>query len=73
MCSSTKQKIELPNMLPCNSCGGKELYFESNRPEGRVADLWRVICSCGCASKQWSVSQGAAVRAWNRYMSQGHE
>lgn len=61
---------ELPEILPCASCGGRNQHIESSRPEGRVADIWRVTCPCGGASAMWSVSKSAAVRLWNRYMSE---
>jgi hypothetical protein len=31
--------------------------------------LWRVECPCEKAPTQWSVSKTAAVRLWNRYMT----
>ena len=53
------EQDELLEMLPCSHC----------RPEGRTADLWRVECPCEKAPTQWSVSKTAAVRLWNRYMT----
>ena len=44
-------------------------HLVSCRPEGRTADLWRVECPCEKAPTQWSVSKTAAVRLWNRYMT----
>lgn len=55
---------------PCLICGKTQVTFESKRPEGRLNDVWRVVCSCGQTSRQWSVSQGAAARAWNRNLAQ---
>lgn len=55
---------------PCLICGKTKVTFESKRPEGRLNDVWRVVCSCGQTSRQWSVSQGAAARAWNRTLAQ---
>ncbi|MDD4701833.1 MAG: hypothetical protein PHI96_06385 [Desulfovibrio sp.] len=28
-----------------------------------------MVCSCGQTSQQWSVSQAAAIRAWNRNLA----
>ena len=33
----------------------------------------RVVCACGQTSQQWSVSQGAAIRAWNRNLAQEND
>ena len=55
---------------PCLSCGGTDVHLESMRPDGRTSDVWRAVCSCGETAKQWSVSQGAAIRAWNRNLAQ---
>ena len=62
-------ETELPEILPCSSCGGTEQRIESFRPEGRTVDVWRVVCSCGSSPAQWSVSKPAAIRLWNRYMT----
>jgi hypothetical protein len=32
-----------------------------------------VVCACGQTSQQWSVSQGAAIRAWNRNLAQEND
>lgn len=37
---------------------------------GDGQEVWRVVCACGQTSQQWSVSQGAAIRAWNRNLAQ---
>ena len=60
-----------PNLIQaCLVCGKKDARFEGLRLEGRQSDVWRVICcSCGQTVLQWSVSQGAAVRAWNRNLA----
>ena len=54
---------------PCLACGGHDVHLESMRPPGRREDVWRVVCACGQTSQQWSVSQGAAIRAWNRNLA----
>lgn len=61
---------EAPEILPCASCGSTVQRIEASRPEGRVADVYRVVCSCGGASAMWSVSKPAAARLWNRYMAE---
>ena len=61
---------ERPEIFICASCGGSGQYLESSRPEGRIADVWRVVCPCGLASAMWSVSKSDAVRLWNSYMSE---
>lgn len=65
-----KIELEIPETLPCASCGGKSQHLEATRPEGRMADVYRVACACGGASAMWAVSKSAAVRLWNRYMSE---
>jgi hypothetical protein len=61
---------DMPDVLPCASCGKIPMAIESSRPEGRTKDIFRVTCDCGCASlSMWSVSKGAAVRHWNYYMT----
>lgn len=52
----------LPETLPCAECGKTEQHLESTTPEGRRAEVWRVVCVCGNASAQWSVSKPAAIR-----------
>lgn len=60
---------ELLEMLPCSHCKNEKPHLVSCRPEGRITDLWRVECPCEQAPTQWSVSKTAAVRLWNRYMT----
>lgn len=60
---------ELLEMLPCSHCKNAKPRLVSCRPEGRITDLWRVECPCEHAPTQWSVSKIAAVRLWNRYMT----
>ncbi len=63
---------DLDLIQPCLVCGRKDVHFEAVRLEGRKEDVWRVVCaSCGQTSLQWSVSQGAAIRAWNRNLAHG--
>ncbi len=62
-------KEELPPIHSCSHCGGSTQQIESSRPEGRRQDIYRVVCVCGHAPLQWSVSEAAAVRLWNRYMT----
>lgn len=64
---------ELPQILPCSVCGGRNQTVESSRPLGRMVDVWRVVCSCGNFSAQWSVSKPAAIRLWNRYVTNNRE
>ena len=63
------EQDELLEMLPCSHCKNEKPRLVSCRPEGRIADLWRVECPCEKAPTQWSVSKTAAVRLWNRYMT----
>ena len=63
------EQDELLEMLPCSHCKNEKPHLVSCRPEGRTADWWRVECPCEKAPTQWSVSKTAAVRLWNRYMT----
>lgn len=54
---------------PCLACGGTDTHLESMLPPGRRQEVWRVVCSCGQTLQQWSVTQGAAIRAWNRNLA----
>ncbi len=63
----------LPPILPCSTCGSREQKLESCLPAGRRHELWRVVCPCGCALTQWAVSQGAAIRLWNRFLGEEHD
>ncbi|MCX4309416.1 MAG: hypothetical protein OSJ28_03780 [Desulfovibrio sp.] len=47
--------------------------MESILPPGRRQEVWRVVFSCGQTLQQWSVSQGAAIRAWNRNLAQEND
>ncbi len=62
-------ELDPSNVQPCLSCGGTDTHLESIRPEGRTKDCWRVVCSCGQTSQQWSVTEAAAIRAWNRNLA----
>lgn len=64
------RELDPHTIQPCLVCGGTDTRLESMRPEGRMNDVWRVVCACGQTSKQWSVSKGAAIRAWNRNLAQ---
>ena len=61
---------ELLRMLPCAKCKGTDLRIESCKPLGHTRELWRVVCPCGNAAQQWSVSRPAAVRQWNRCLAE---
>ncbi|HJD97872.1 serine acetyltransferase [Mailhella massiliensis] len=63
----------LPPILPCSTCGSHEQKLESCLPAGRRHALWRVVCPCGCALTQWAVSEGAAIRLWNRFLGENPE
>lgn len=54
---------------PCLACGGTDAHLESMLPPGRRQEVWRVVCACGQTLQQWSVTQGAAIRAWNRNLA----
>ncbi len=62
-----------PHIRPCLACGGINAHLESMLPPGRRQEVWRVVCACGQTSQQWSVSQGAAIRAWNRNLAQEND
>lgn len=62
-------ELDPSTIQPCLSCGSTDVHFECIRPEGRTQDFWRVVCSCGQTSQQWSLSKGAAIRAWNRNLA----
>lgn len=63
------KELDPHTIRPCLVCGGTEVHLETMRPPGRRNDVWRVVCACGQTSQQWSVSQGAAIRAWNRNLA----
>jgi hypothetical protein len=66
----TMNKLDPALIQPCLVCGQKNVQLEAMRLAGREKDVWRVACgSCGQTSQQWSVSQGAAIRAWNRNLA----
>ena len=49
------EQDELLEMLPCSHCKNEKPHL--------------VSCPCEKAPTQWSVSKTAAVRLWNRYMT----
>ena len=68
------RRKELPEIYPCASCGMKPTTLETDRPEGRLRDVYRVACPCGQGSfHRWSVSDLAAIRLWNEIMSSGEK
>ena len=67
------KELDPHTIRPCLVCGGTNVYLESMLPPGRRQEVWRVVCSCGQTSQQWSVSQGAAIRAWNRNLASANE
>ena len=58
---------ELPRIRPCSKCKKVPATIGTSRPEGRLQDLYRVVCECGNGPAQWSVSESAAIRLWNTY------
>ncbi|WP_241160216.1 Lar family restriction alleviation protein [Desulfovibrio sp. ZJ369] len=64
------KELDPHTIRPCLVCGGANVHLESLLPPGRRQEVWRVVCACGQTSQQWSVSQGAAIRAWNRNLAQ---
>ena len=64
------KELDPHTIRPCLACGGTTVQMESMLPLGRKDGVWRVVCSCGQTSQQWSVSQGAAIRAWNRNLAE---
>lgn len=63
------REFDPDSVRPCLACGSKDVRLESMRPLGRTQDVWRIVCSCGQVSQQWSVSPSAAVRIWNRNLA----
>ena len=63
----------LPDIRPCSSCQSREQKLESCLPAGRRQELWRVVCPCVCALTQWAVSQGSAIRLWNRFLGENEK
>ena len=63
------KELDPHTIRPCLACGGTNVHLESMLPPGRRQEVWRVVCS----SQQWSVSQGAAIRAWNRNLASEHD
>ena len=59
----------LLDILPCASCGQIPKTQETDKPEGRLRDLFRIACTCGRVSPRWSVSDSAAIRLWNETMT----
>ena len=70
---SSMKVLDPHTIRPCLACGGTNVHLESMLPPGRKQEVWRVVCSCGQTSQQWSVSQGAAIRAWNRNLASEHD
>ena len=64
------KELDPHTIRPCLACGGTNAHLDSLLPPGRRQAVWRVVCACGQTSQQWSVSQGAAIRAWNRNLAQ---
>ncbi len=64
------KELDPHTIRPCLACGGTNVHMESMLPLGRRQEVWRVVCSCGQTSQQWSVSHGAAIRAWNRNLAE---
>lgn len=62
-------EFDQQTIRPCLACGSNNARLESMHAPGRMHEVWRVICPCGETSQQWSVSQGAAIRAWNRNLA----
>jgi hypothetical protein len=67
------KELDPHTIRPCLACGCTSAHLESMLPPGRKQEVWRVVCSCGQTSQQWSVSQGAAIRAWNRNLASSHD
>ena len=67
------KELDPHTIRPCLSCGCTTAHLESMLPPGRLQKVWRVVCSCGQTSQQWSVSQGAAIRSWNRNLACAHD
>ncbi|MFT4300565.1 MAG: hypothetical protein QM579_02305 [Desulfovibrio sp.] len=67
------KELDPHTIRPCLACGGTNVHLESLLPPGRRQEVWRVVCSCGQTSQQWSVSQAAAIRAWNRNLANTNE
>jgi len=67
----SEESCLLPEISPCSSCG-QTPEIEADRPEGRLRDVYRVVCECGQGSShKWSVSDFAAIRLWNEIMGIG--
>ena len=60
---------ESPHIRPCSKCGKSMARVEASRPLGRQRDIYRVVCECGNAPLQWSVSEHAAIRLWNAFVA----
>lgn len=63
------KELDPSAIKPCLACGGTDAHLESMLPPGRRQEVWRVVCACGQTLQQWSVTQGAAIRAWNRNLA----
>lgn len=63
------KELDPHTIRPCLACGSTDGHLESLLLPGRRQEVWRVVCTCGQALQQWSVSQGAAIRAWNRNLA----
>ena len=71
--AASMKELDPHTIRPCLACGGTNVHLESMLPPDRKQEVWRVVCSCGQTSQQWSVSQGAAIRAWNRNLASEHD
>jgi hypothetical protein len=60
---------DLPEIQPCGLCGVAPV-METDKPMGRLRDVYRLICACGHSSPSWSVSAPAAIRQWNKFMTE---
>jgi hypothetical protein len=59
----------LPEFFPCSLCGQKP-EMKTDRPEGRMRDVYRATCTCEQGSShRWSVSDFAAIRLWNEIVT----
>jgi hypothetical protein len=59
--------LDKPFILAC-LCGNMP-EIETASQLGRMKELNRVVCACGQASPQWSLSVPAAIRLWNRFVN----
>jgi len=62
-----------PVIMHCGSCKARPGLPEISKSDESSNMLYRVSCTCGQASPQWSASPSGAIRLWNTIMADSAE